>query len=688
MSLLVPAAFAFSAIIPIILLFYFMRPKRQERVVGSTLLWKQALQDMQASRPWQRLRITPLLLLQLLAAIIIVLVLARPAIFVSSSISGNTIIILQASASMQATDIAPTRFESAKNTIADLVDTMGSSDHVSLITMARNPQVLIAQSQDKGAVLAALQRARVTNQSADLQQAISLANSLAAGEANAQILVIGDGHVMDSDQAIVTPFPVRYMSVGTDKPNAALMTLASRNVNGQLTAFAEIANFSHQLRSIPVGLYADDNLVSVQTITLPAGASGSLEWSPLKAGTRVLHAHLISQDPMTTDHEAWAIVGGAIHAQVLLVTKGNTFLETALRLQPNITLFETTPDKYSSNIGNYDLIVFDGMMPLHPPSGNILYIDPPDGVYAFGVSGKQTGIGHISIGADPFNLLANIDLSNIHIIHESHQLQPSLWVQTVIAAPETPLLIAGENNNRRIAALGFDLHASDLPLQPSFPILMHNLTNWFLPSPVPEDSQLAPGVPLTVQVWPGADHVTITGPDKQITTVGPPFPVTPYTKTDNVGLYHVTQNVHGRTLDGAFAINLFNAGQSRLAPARNLPIVHSTNMTSGGSALPRQLREIWPWIAAFLLLVLCLEWWLFSRSYKVRTSLLGRVDSHKLARGNFLQRVSVNNAWVSAIQDRIQKCYTVIKKRARKIVRRVRRYNIFTKMGQKMKKYS
>jgi Ca-activated chloride channel family protein len=676
MNLLVPAALAFSAIIPIILLFYFMRPKRQERVVGSTLIWKQALQDIQASHPWQRLRITPLLLLQLLAAIVIVLILARPAIFAASPISGNTIIILQTSASMQATDVAPTRFESAKNTIADLIDSIGPGDHLSLITMARTPQVLVAQSQDKGQLFAALQRARVTNQDADLQQALSLATSLATGEPNVQIMVIGDGHVMNSDQAIATPFPVHYMSVGTDAPNVALMTLASRNINNQLTAFAEIVNFSHQQRSIPVELYADDNLVGVQTITLSAGASGSLEWSPLKANTRVLHAHLISQDPMTTDHEAWAIVGSSVNALVLLVTKGNTFLETALALQPNIKLFEITPDKYSSTIGNYDLTIFDGMAPLHPPSGNILFVNPPDGTYAFGASEKQTSISHISTGTDPFNLLTSVDLSNIHVVHAAHRLQPALWAQTIIAATETPLLIAGENNNRRIAALGFDLHVSDLPLQPAFPILMHNLANWFLPPPVPENAQLVPGVPLTVQVWPGADRVTITGPDKQVTAVGPPFPVTPYTKTDTVGLYHVMQTVQGRTLNGTFAINLFNAGQSRLAPARGLPIIHGTNMTSGGSAVPRQLREIWPWIAAFLLLILCVEWWLFSRSYKIQTSLSQRAGGHNLARGNFLQRTPVKNAWVAATQERVQKCYTIIKKRARKAVKRVKKYGV------------
>ena len=682
MNLLAPTALVFSVIIPIILLFYFMRPKRQERVVGSTLIWQRALQDIQASHPWQRLRITSLLLLQLLAALIIVLILTRPAIFAASPISGNTIIILQASASMQATDVTPTRFESAKKTIADLIDSMGPGDHLSLITMARTPRVLVARSQNKGDVFVALQRARVTNQDADLQQALSLAISLATGEPNVQIIIIGDGHVINSDQTIVTPFPVHYMSVGTDAPNAALMTLASRNVNGQLIAFAEIANFSHQRRSIPLELYTDDHLVGVQTITLSAGASGSLEWSPLKADTRVLHARLISQDPMTTGHEAWAIVGSSIHGQVLLVTKGNTFLETALRLQPNIMLFETTPDKYFSTIGTYDLTVFDGIAPLQTPAGNLLFINPPNGAYTFGSSDKPTSIDTISTGTDPFNLLTNIDLSSIHAIHESHHLQTAIWAQAVITANQTPVLIAGENNNRRIAALGFDLHASDLPLQPAFPILMHNLANWFLPPPIPEGVQLVPGLPLTVQVWPGADHVMIAGPDSQATAVGPPFPVVPYTKTDPVGLYHVVQNVHGRTLDGLFAINLFDAGQLHLAPARSLPIVHSSNLASSGSGVPRQLREIWPWIAALLLLVLCIEWWLFSRSYQARMASPQYADAHKLARGNFLQRMSINSPLVAGIQAQWQRWYTMIKKRAKKMMKRVRRYAVQQKWGE------
>ncbi len=301
MNLLVPAALAFSIIIPIILLLYFMRPRRQERVIGSTLLWQQALQDLQASRPWQRLHITPLLLLQLLAAIFIVLILARPAIFLRSPISGDTIIILQASASMHASDVAPNRFEAAKSQISDLIDGLGPNDHLSLISMAHTPQVLIAASQDKGQLTAALDRATVTNQDADLQQALSLATSLAAGRTNIQVLVIGDGHVLSPDQTLVLPFPVRYLRIGTDVPNVAILALASRTQQGNLVALAQIANYSHQQRSVPVELYADGKLVSVQTISLAAGATGALQWGSLPATTRFLHARLIAQDAMTVD---------------------------------------------------------------------------------------------------------------------------------------------------------------------------------------------------------------------------------------------------------------------------------------------------------------------------------------------------------------------------------------------------
>lgn len=628
MNILVPAALAFAAIIPIILILYLMRPKRQERTVGSTLLWLQALQDLQASRPWQRLRVTPLLLLQLLAAIVIVLVLARPAIFASSPLSGDTIIVLQASASMQATDVAPDRFEAAKSRISDFIDNMGPGDHLSLLTMARTPQMLLTESQDKAQLHAALERAKVTNQDADLAQALSFATSLVAGRSNVQVLVVGDGHVLASDQKLTLPFAVRFLRIGTDAPNVALLSLAARAIQGKLVALAQVANYSHQTRSIPVELYADGHLVGVQTAALPPGASSSVQWNTLPSNTRFLHAKLISQDAMTIDHEAWALAGGSLHGRVLLVTKGNSFLEAALRSQPTVTLFEITPDHYNQKT-LYDLTVFDGFVPSQLPSGNLLFLNPPPGRYLFGTVGPQIHVSHLAADHDRAGLLQYVDLSTIHTLQASHQLTPATWADAVLSSPETPLLLSGETDNRRVAVFGFDLHDSDLPLQPAFPFLIYNLVNWFLPQPVAGNGQVPAGLPVTVQTWPGAQQVTITGPDQQATTVGPPFPVNPYDKTNQTGIYTVTQKVQGHNLAGAFAVNLFDASQSNLAPAKSLPVTNSTDLVDSGNQLPRELREVWPWIAAFLLLVLCLEWWLFSRGY--RTQQQASSKTHKPA---------------------------------------------------------
>ena len=669
MSLLLPAALAFGIIIPIIFLFYFMRPKRQERVVSSTLLWQQASQDLQASRPWQRLRITALLLLQILAAIVIVLILARPATFISSPIGGNTIIILQASASMQATDVYPNRFDAARSDITNLIDGLGPGDQVSLINMAKTPQVLIAFSSDKDQLISALQRAKVTNQDADLEQALSLATSLAAGHTNAQVLVVGDGHVLPPDQTLVSSFPVRYLQIGTDSPNAALLALAPQTIQGNLVALAQIANYSHQQRSIPVELYADGTLVSVQTATLGAEASGALQWGPLPPTTRFLHAHIISQDAMTIDHDAWAIAGGSMHGRVLLVTQGNSFLEASLRLLPNIDLFETTPAKYV-NGGNFDLTVFDGFVPSNLPSGAIFLVNPPIDSNVFGKSGAEVSISHISAGIDNQLLLNQVDLSSIHVVRRSHQLIPASWMQPVIVTPETPLLIAGEQNNRRIGVLSFDLHDSDLPLQPSFPILIYNLVNWFLPLPVAGNAQVAPDAPVTIQAWPGATRISITGPGQQPVTVAPPFPVTTFTNTDSTGIYAVTQYTQNQELHGSFAVNLFDPLQSNLVPSPRLPIAQSSLFDTASPSIPHTLQELWPWIAAFLLLVLCAEWWVFSRSYtKHSVSGLNRPNSLQQTRpGARLSRP----ATIATLQSQIETQLRAVRKRINRTRKRLK----------------
>jgi len=60
------AVYAAAVSVPLLLLLYFLKLKRREQIVSSTLLWKRAVQDLQVNVPFQRIRHNILLLLQLL----------------------------------------------------------------------------------------------------------------------------------------------------------------------------------------------------------------------------------------------------------------------------------------------------------------------------------------------------------------------------------------------------------------------------------------------------------------------------------------------------------------------------------------------------------------------------------------------------------------------------------------------
>src|SRR5687768_15377907 len=144
MSFLAPIAFLGALVtIPIILL-YMLRLRRREIVISSNFLWQQILRDREANTPWQRLRRNILLFLQLLIVALIVLAMARPAQVVPTISASKTVILLDASASMNATDIeGRTRFEEAQRQAVLVLNEIGLEDEVAVIRVADVTEPLI-----------------------------------------------------------------------------------------------------------------------------------------------------------------------------------------------------------------------------------------------------------------------------------------------------------------------------------------------------------------------------------------------------------------------------------------------------------------------------------------------------------------------------------------------------------------
>ncbi|MFN8449581.1 MAG: VWA domain-containing protein [Anaerolineae bacterium] len=135
--------------------------------MSSTYLWQQLLHDKEANTPWQRLRRNLLLLLQLIILALLVLTLARPFVIVPAISAGQIAVLLDASASMNATDVDDgTRFDEARRQALAIVETMNPNDTMTVIRAAGSPEVLVPYTSDRAMLTDAINAAQPSTKSA------------------------------------------------------------------------------------------------------------------------------------------------------------------------------------------------------------------------------------------------------------------------------------------------------------------------------------------------------------------------------------------------------------------------------------------------------------------------------------------------------------------------------------------
>src|SRR5438309_8954395 len=159
MGFLAPAIFApAAALLAAILATYLLRPKRPTRRVSSTFLWLAALHDLEAQRPWRRVPPSLLLLLQIVALAAIVGAVARPFVLSTQSSGPYTIVLLDASASMQATDVTPSRFEAARAKVRRMIDALETGQSLALVSLDAQPRIIAPPTSDGAQLRMALDR--------------------------------------------------------------------------------------------------------------------------------------------------------------------------------------------------------------------------------------------------------------------------------------------------------------------------------------------------------------------------------------------------------------------------------------------------------------------------------------------------------------------------------------------------
>ena len=97
------------------------------------------------------------------------------------------------SASMEATDVAPTRMDAARSAAAEFVDALPARLRIGLVAFDRNTRVLATPTTDRGAVLGALDRLTTGPGTATGEGLLAAIDALAGAEEASAIVLLSDG---------------------------------------------------------------------------------------------------------------------------------------------------------------------------------------------------------------------------------------------------------------------------------------------------------------------------------------------------------------------------------------------------------------------------------------------------------------------------------------------------------------
>jgi len=575
MKFLAPIAFAFAATIPVVIVFYLLKRKRVVKLISSTVLWQRFLADTQANAPFQRLRHNWLLILQLLMLVLAVLALARPYFAGEQKKAELRVVILDASASMQATDEKPSRFERARAEALKLAEGLRENEQMMVLLAGAVTEVKQSPTHDKMALRRAIQSCAPSDAPTRLAEALNTAAAFThekRGEEevnSGEIHLFSDGAIPNLAEIENKNLPLVYHRIGTGGNNVGIVSFdvkANPENAIQRALFLSIINPTTNTLQTDVELRFENDLVEVRPATLPPTNTLPLIFIANQTRDGVFTAKLTIQDDLASDNQASLVSLLPKNARLLLVTKGNAILERALRAAENVTVSVTAVPPQDARA--YDIVVLDGITPATWPDTSVLAIHiAPTNLFP-SVSAVESPA--VVDWRNTHPLLRFVNFDNV-LVAESLAVKPPSWGDAIVESPQTPLMIAGELNHKRIVWLGFDTLQSTWPLRISFPIFVVNALDWLNPAAVSASQFVVRcGDPLHVSLPGTVASAKITRPDGSVREVQASADGREivFGETSRQGVYRLKAG----TNDLAFCVNVMDAFESNITPREELPI--------------------------------------------------------------------------------------------------------------------
>jgi len=625
------AWFALAGVPVGIIALYFLKLRRRPVRVPSTILWRRSLEDLHVNSLFQRLRRNLLLFLQLLAVALAMLALAGPRMKGTTGQGQRFVLLIDDSASMAATDVAPSRLAKAKEAAKKVVAEMDADDLAMVIKFAEKAQVVSNYTGDRRALIQRIASIEPSQSTTSLREGLQVAAGLAnpskqIGEGvvastvvTPKLFIYTDGGFadvegfslgnLDAEVVVIGPEPPAYSppsdgrsttdgKVKSHNPsdNVAILALQTRRDEDKhevYQLFGRVHNFRAEEVATEAQLYRlaadkpgdEGTLVDAIALKLAPQSDQSFKFDLPDNGLTPYQVRLTVTDAFAIDNRAYAVVGTTRKAQVLTITPGNRYLTDTLKTpsateRADITIL--TPEEAKADTvvrelktGRYDLVIYDGFKPDSPPEANALYfgVFPAGPAFEKSKEVQQPVILDWDIGHPLMQYIR--DLSLVYIARASIVDLPA-GAKSLIDGNQGSLAFSVARAGYTDTVVTFPLMDGGTPNTTwfryiSFPLFILNSIQALGNVREGAGEEVSePGRPVVLHAETNGKSIKVRSPAGQ-----PPEAVSRspqgtfvYSHADKTGVYLAQWDPNGML---PFAVNLFDARESDLAPRGLVP---------------------------------------------------------------------------------------------------------------------
>jgi hypothetical protein len=598
-------------LIPVLILIHTLKPKPRQIDITNLFLWREVLKERSSQITFDRLKRNLPLYLQILLVILAALALAKPAWLYFASKQGNMILVIDTSASMKTQIESFTRFDMAREKAIELIAQRHRDQKILIIAAGNKPAVkggFLNSSMQAKQIVANLSP---TDAAAELAKAIYLALSFMDPLKKDRLYLITDGGSKDI-AALVQHHPrIQPVIISGGARNIGITKFEFRRAIEGIDTYEimlEVKNFN----STPLGCFlrlsVDHAIVFDRPLEFDAREKKLLILPYAGLLTGIAKAVLEVDDDFATDNRAYLSLNASKDIWVLLVSKGNHFLEKLLEAYPNFkvnSVKEIIPSSWQEQTARHDIVIVDRIDFPTTTKGNFLLIDAYSSSLPVEKSG-QVPFPKIVDWDKKDPLMANVDLGGL-MVEQAARLHVKPRMRPIIESNQTGLMYVFEDGGFRAVLLGFDITRSDLPLKVAFPVMMSNIVNWLNPHKL-DFSVLhtRAGEPFDIYLDPQTEDFYTRAPQEKWQkqrAAGNPFR---YTRTHNVGVYTISENDKQRY----FTANLTDESESDIG-ASFLQGMPNKSVEAAETVNVSVRHPLWAAFVLLALFVLLVEWYLW-----------------------------------------------------------------------------